>query len=193
MKDSWDDYAEGWDTNPDAIRYSQMAFDSLLGVADIEGAEVFDLGCGTGLLSEKIASQAKSIVALDTSPKMMAVLQAKNLPNVTPVFCSLPSLLNKNNSEYQSRFDLVVASSVCAFVPDYGEVLEQIKTILKPGGQLIQWDWYSPDASSHPGFTEDQISGAIIHAGFSSVSVSHGFAMSGPDGDATVLLAVARK
>ena len=37
----------------------------------------------------------------------------------------------------------------------------QIKTILKPDGQFVQWDWLSPEGSSHPGFTDKQISNAI--------------------------------
>lgn len=108
MDDSWDDYAEGWDSNPDANIYSGKAFDCLVEVTKIEGAEVFDLGCGTGLLTEKIAPQAKSVVALDTSPKMIEVLKDKHLPNVTSICLSLSDLLLNDRHQYQSRFELVM-------------------------------------------------------------------------------------
>lgn len=193
MDDTWDEYAEGWDSNPDAIKYSEKAFDCLVEVTNIEGAEVFNLGCGTGLLTERIAPRVKSVVAIDTSPKMIEVLTAKNLSNVHPICGSLSEILLKNHPQYQSRFDLVVASSVCAFVPDFSEVLREIKTILKPGGQFVQWDWLSPDESSHPGFTNRQLSDAIEKAGFLKAMVSKGFTMSGAKGDAAVLMATAQK
>ena len=44
-----------------------------------------------------------------------------------------------NSFRIKGKFDLVIASSVCAFVPDYGEVLQQIKTILKPGSRCLAW------------------------------------------------------
>ena len=93
MSDTWDDYAKDWDTNPDAIKYSEKAFDCLVKIANFDGAEVFDLGCGTGLLTEKMATKAKSIVALDTSTKMIDVLNSKKLPNVITVCNSLSELL----------------------------------------------------------------------------------------------------
>ena len=124
---------------------------------------------------------------------MIDVLKAKNLSNVIAICDSLSELLQKRKTQYQARFDLVVASFVCAFLPDYGEALRQIKEILKPGGQLVQWDWCSQEESSHPGFTDSEISDALETTGFQVDSVSIGFTMTGSEGEAAVLMAVARK
>ena len=193
MNNTWDEYAADWDANRDAIEYSEKAFHCLTEVASIEGAEVFDFGCGTGLLTEKLSPLAKTVVSLDTSQKMIEGLAGKNLPNVIPICETLSALLNLEIALYQSRFDLVVASSVCAFVPDYEEVLLQLKSLLKQDGLFVQWDWFSSAELSGPGFTEKQISDALEKAVFRSVTVSTGFSISAPEGDAPVLMAVARK
>ncbi len=85
MSDSWDEYAEGWDSNPDVIKYSQLAFDSLSSHYDLSGLKVLDFGCGTGLLTEKIASIAASVLAVDTSSKMIKVLMNKRLTIPSPL------------------------------------------------------------------------------------------------------------
>jgi len=190
MNDTWDEYANGWDKNPDARNYSEKAFQRLLEVAEIEGALVFDFGCGTGLLTEKIAPHATAIVALDNSEKMIEILKGKNLRNVEAIFGSLEDFLMPSETKKPTRFDLVVASSVCSFVSDYEGTLQKLHTILKPGGRLVQWDWFSPDGSSHPGFTKKQISTAMTQAGFQAVSVSDGFTMLGEKDEALVLMGV---
>ena len=190
MNDTWDEYANGWDKNPDARNYSEKAFQRLLEVAEIEGALVFDFGCGTGLLTEKIAPHATAIVALDNSEKMIEILKGKNLRNVEAIFGSLEEFLMPSETKEPTRFDLVVASSVCSFVSDYEGTLQKLHTILKPGGRLVQWDWFSPDGSSHPGFTKKQISTAMTQAGFQAVSVSDGFTMLGEKDEALVLMGV---
>ena len=78
-----------------------------------------DFGCGTGLLTERMSPHASSIVALDSSNKMIAILNNKNLPNVTTVAEELSAELINKNASLNNRFDLIVASSVFAFLPDY--------------------------------------------------------------------------
>ena len=193
MNDSWDDYADDWDQNPDARTYSEKAFEQLRAAVEIKGARVLDFGCGTGLLTEKIAPLATAITALDASQKMVAVLEAKRLPNVTAICGTLEDYQATFRGEGRPPFDLVVASSVCAFVDDYTATLRHILSLLKPGGRFVQWDWLSPEGSSHPGFTEAQISSAMKESGFSQFTVGTGFQMDGPEGGAAVLMAVAVK
>ncbi|MCH8334286.1 MAG: class I SAM-dependent methyltransferase [Proteobacteria bacterium] len=38
------------------------------------------------------------------------------------------------------KFDLVVASSVCSFLPDYNSTLRDLSSALKPGGLFVQWE-----------------------------------------------------
>jgi len=64
MSDSWDDYAEEWDGNEDAILYSKKAFETLIDQVSLEGLNVLDFGCGTGLLTEQISPLVNKIVRL---------------------------------------------------------------------------------------------------------------------------------
>lgn len=191
MSDDWDDYAADWDRNPAVIAYAEKAFRCLGDIADVEGAEVFDFGCGTGLLTEKLSPMATTVVALDTSQGMIDVLAAKNLPNVVPIRGTLSELLASEPARYRSRFDLAVASSVCAFVADYEEVLLQLRALLREGGTFVQWDWVASEESGGTGFTEAQVLAALEKAGFRSVTVAEAFSMPDPESDAAVLMAVA--
>ena len=46
-------------------------------VISVNEIRVLDFGCGTGLLTEKIAPLVNEIVAIDSSPKMIEVLRKK--------------------------------------------------------------------------------------------------------------------
>jgi len=192
MSDTWDEWAGTWDGNEVVVAYANKAFQGLDEVVDLEGIEVFDFGCGTGLLTQKISALAKTVVSLDTSPKMIEVLEAKGLPNVTAVCRPLSGFNLADHNTPPTGFDLVTASSVCAFVPDYEDTVARLKGMLKPGGVLVQWDWYAESESSGPGFTTEGLKTVLEAAGFRSVSVTTAFSMPSPAGEAAVLMAVAR-
>jgi SAM-dependent methyltransferase len=186
MTFDWDERAAGWDENPDMRTYAVHAYTSLTGSIDLAGLRILSFGCGTGLLSAKMARDAAHVVALDPSPKMIDVVKAKSLPNVSRVVGTLSAgILGQ-----VPCFDLVTAASVCAFVPDYPETLQQLRALLALGGRFVQWDWLTeaPDF----GFTEKDILSALTDAGFSDVTVTQPFTISrGDDGSMPVLMAVA--
>jgi len=192
MNDTWDEYAEDWDANGDVVAYSNKAFQKLTEIVSLEGLEVFDFGCGTGQLTEKLSPLVKNVVALDTSRKMIEILEAKNLANVTAICDQLANLNGLKAATGHSTFDLVTASSVCAFVTDYPDTAQRLKSILKPQGIFVQWDWYSESEASGPGFTKDRIQEVLEGVGFSIVTVSTAFTMASPEGEMTVLMAVGK-
>ena len=82
MSDDWDDHAAGWDGDPAARAYAEQAHRSLVDALaafsmTIDGLRVLDFGCGTGLLTERLASSCRAIDAVDTSVAMLAVLDDK--------------------------------------------------------------------------------------------------------------------
>ena len=79
-EDSWGEQAPTWDTNPAVVAYADAAFASL-GDRIRPGMRVLDFGCGTGLLTERIAPHVAEVMAVDASPAMIEVLTAKRLPN----------------------------------------------------------------------------------------------------------------
>ena len=165
MSNEWDKHADGWNSNSDVIEYSDKAFQSLCETLDIRNLRVLDFGCGTGLLTEKIASLVKEVVALDTSEKMLSVLNNKKLSNVTTISKELSEDLLKENSLFAQKFDLVVASSVCAFLPDFEKTLVLIQSLLKTDGVFIQWDWLSTDEDGDFGLSHESVEQAYDKAG----------------------------
>ncbi|MEH6343562.1 MAG: class I SAM-dependent methyltransferase [Bermanella sp.] len=193
MSDSWDEYAQDWDSNPDAIAYSQLAFNSLSTHFNPAGLNVLDFGCGTGLLSEKIAGVANSVVAVDSSAKMIDILKAKKLANVTALACEISAESINGNSILKSGFDLIVASSVCAFIPNFEKTLADLKALLNPGGVFIQWDWKRNDDEPDFGFNDKSITKAYSKAGLSLVLVTTEFSLTSEKGTREVIMGIAKK
>ena len=141
----WDEFAAEWDGNTATSAYADHAFAELAQVVDLAGLRVFDFGCGTGLLAERLSPHVSKVVALDGSSKMIEQLKLKALPNVFPIAGFLTASLMRRNTLLQTKFDLVTASSVCAFLPDYGAILQTLRSLLRSGGTYVQWDWLASE------------------------------------------------
>lgn len=187
----WDKYADEWDSNVSTSEYADNAHRELAQIVKLDGQRVFDFGCGTGLLAERLSPDVYEIVALDGSLKMIEQLKLKTLPNVFPIAGFLTSSLIKNNTLLHTKFDLLTASSVCAFLPDYEETLSLLRSLMKPDGIYVQWDWLSSDEGSEGGFTERRVRQALGSVGFKNISISQPFVMENSPDNLTVLMAVA--
>ena len=192
MGDSWDDYAEECDTISEAISYTAMVFESLLNEVDIEGSNIFDFGCGTGLLTERMSPLADRIVALDSSAKMIDVLEFKNLPNVVSISEPLTSQLIGSNPEFVNKFNVIVASSVFSFLPEHVSILKLLKSLLVPDGLLLQWGWLSPEPDSEFGLSETNARESLKEAGFNQVSITNPFSLTSSKGTMPVVMGLAK-
>lgn len=117
MAVDWDAVAETWEHNEAVQTFADQVFASLSELTQVSNKTILDFGCGTGILSQQLAPMAKSIVALDSSEAMIEVLEEKNLSNVEPVVDMLTRGLVAQHPAFRGQFDLVVASSVCGFIP----------------------------------------------------------------------------
>ncbi len=193
-KNCWDEFAAEWDTRADTWLYVERAFASWERkiaplVSDLADSRVLDFGCGTGLLTEKLASICGHIVAVDTAAGMIDVLQNKivdkHVDNISPLVTSVDSEAIRENSEFSEKFDLIVASSVCGFLPDYDLTLRDLSSALKPGGLFVQWDWSSE-------MPIERIRGAYKALGLIDLGVEEVFAMTMDEGSMPVVMGVAR-
>lgn len=192
MNESWDDYAEGWDSDEDVISYSDKAFVTLCEVVNPEGLLILDFGCGTGLLTERMAITADRVVAVDPSEKMISVLQHKQLSNVETLIAVLSEETVKAHDLFRSKYDLIVASSVCSFLPDYEGTLRLLKTLLKPNGIFVQWDWLKSGEDDDSGFNEERIESAYQRVGLEKLSITEAFSIESEEGPMKVIMGAAR-
>ncbi|WP_339744661.1 class I SAM-dependent methyltransferase [uncultured Maricaulis sp.] len=194
MTDSWNEYAEGWDDNPAVKHYANQAFVSLDARFDMSGASwkskrVLDFGCGTGLLAEKIAPHVHELIAVDTSQKMIAVLNGKNLGNVTAVHGDILDKDFRIDGDWFSNFDLIYASSVCSFLPDYEHAVPALARLLRRGGHFVQWDWQASGGDGF-GLSENQISAALNQAKLHDIRVGPAFTIDAEGESMPVLIGV---
>jgi predicted TPR repeat methyltransferase len=121
---------------------------------------------------------------------MIAVLASKNLPNVEAICGVVDEKSLNSTAALKGKFDLIVASSVCGFLPNYEETLTLLVSMLSPSGLFVQWDWLSTDEDGDFGFSEQQVQTAFEQAGLKPVALNQPFEMSGEQGDMLVLMGV---
>lgn len=190
MTESWDDYADGWDSNKDVRSYAEKAFKSLCSIVDLNGLRVLDFGCGTGLLTAKMEPFADRIVALDNSEKMISILKNKKINNVETLAISLTKKSIKSNTALHTKFDLITASSVCAFLSDYEDTVGLLKMLLKPQGLFVQWDWLKTENDPDFGLSKADIEKAFIKSGLQIKSITEPFSLESEQGSMSVLMGV---
>jgi 2-polyprenyl-3-methyl-5-hydroxy-6-metoxy-1,4-benzoquinol methylase len=172
---SWDEHAATWDQNEAARAYARAAFDTLAAAAErhglpLAGARICDFGCGTGLLSERLMGRCYGIDAIDSSPAMLAVLRAKIAQHDWSRIRLYPEV------PLGEPYDLVVCSSVCAFLDDYAGSVSRLAARLRPGGLFVQWDWEAGPENAMPvGLSRETVRGALTAAGLEAISVETAF------------------
>jgi len=192
LSNEWDKYAENWNIDPTVEAYAKNAFFELIKNVNLDGLSVLDFGCGTGTLTEIISPKVESIVAIDPSSEMIKHLDKKVLKNVFSVSDYLSIDLVQKYPELQSKFDLIVASSVCSFLPDYEATLSLLKSLLKHDGIFVQWDWLSEEGSSNMGLSEKRVNQAFVANGFVNTIITRPFIMNSSKGDMPVLMAIGK-
>ena len=169
----WGESADGWDGDEATRAYAAGAFSSLVKLIEprtLDGMRVLDFGCGTGLLTEQLVTAGAShIDAIDTSPAMLTVLDTKVNSQGWNTVATSQMMPTGSGS-----FDLVVCSSVLAFVDDYPGTVSGLVAMLKPGGTFVQWDWERVDDDPH-GLSRSEISETLRGAGLDNISVDIGF------------------
>ncbi|WP_026244445.1 class I SAM-dependent DNA methyltransferase [Dasania marina] len=194
MNNEWDEYAEGWDADDAVQEYANKAFKELANIIELnDSLSIFDFGCGTGSLTEILSPRVKDIIALDGSSEMIKHLANKNLNNVSTIPGFLTQELIDSHPHLTKKFDLIVASSVCGFLPDYNLTLGLLKSLLKTDGIFVQWDWLSDDDNSGMGLSEANALRVLKENGFVEVETKKPFSMKSSKGTLEVLMAIGKQ
>ena len=201
MTNVWDERAATWEDQPESHTYAKQALATLEPVVETHlGAwkdlRVLDFGAGTGLLTERLAPLCREVVALDPSPRMIEVLDNKVAHEKWENVATIAGYFEHESGarpELREPFDLIVASSVCSFLPDFPAELSRLGAVLRPGGLFVQWDWLADTAGDWAsGLSRDDIEAAYKHASLEVISAGPGFVFSFDGKELDVLQAVGR-
>jgi len=135
--------------------FSKIATE-LVGGIDLQGKEVLDVGCGTGILSLQALSRgAGTVLCTDLSRFMLeqcrqkAAKQGVGKDRIDFRTADAESLPFEDN-----RFDAVISGMMFGLVPNQPKVLSEMIRVLKPGGMVA--------ISSHgPGYYHEAIDATI--------------------------------
>lgn len=141
---------------------------------------MLEIGCGTGLLSFRIAPHVRSLLAIDAAPGMIDALEKKlrkakdddkaggagtAFDNIQPLCIMLedpednrlpprsPDEPTKGASAPRKKFDLILSHLVLHHIPDLRQVLQTMYGCLKSGGfvALTDYEDFGPEARKfHP-------------------------------------------
>ena len=116
-------------------RYAEAAhFVPTLGAPVLEllapepGEHILDLGCGDGVLTEKIAAAGATVVAVDAAPDMVAAAQARGLD---------ARVVAGQHLAFDGEFDAVFSNAALHWMRPPEAVLAGVYRALKPGGRFV--------------------------------------------------------
>jgi trans-aconitate methyltransferase len=92
------------------------------------GERILDLGCGDGLLTEKLAAAGSQVVAVDAAPDMVAAAKARGLDARVVAGQSLA---------FDREFDAVFSNAALHWMQPPEAVLAGVARALKPGGRFV--------------------------------------------------------
>jgi trans-aconitate methyltransferase len=118
-----------------ARRYAETAhFVPNLGAQVLEllapraGERILDLGCGDGVLTEKIVAEGAEVVGVDASPDMVASARARGID---------ARVMPGQNLTFDREFDAVFSNAALHWMRPPEAVLAGVRRALKEGGRLI--------------------------------------------------------
>ena len=173
MTSSFDARAATWDDDP---RRLQLA-------ADVSAAlerhvplrpdwTALDYGAGTGLLTFALAPRVRSILAVDASEGMLAVLAQKAKSTGLRSVETLRADFTQDPLP-PGPFDLVASAMTLHHVADVDRLLRQFFVLLAPGGHLALADLDAEDGSFHG------CADGVFHCGFDRVAFAKQLAAAG--------------
>ena len=92
------------------------------------GEDILDLGCGDGVLTEKLVSSGAHVTGIDASAEMIDAARAKGL-NVRQ--------LRAEHLDFSDEFDAVFSNAALHWMLDADAVVEGVGRALKPGGRFV--------------------------------------------------------
>jgi ubiquinone/menaquinone biosynthesis C-methylase UbiE len=101
----------------------------------ITDKDVLEIGCGTGLILDRVAKRAKRAVGIDISKGMLHQAVARGLDVAQGDVTALPFA--------DESFDVVYSFKVLAHIKDIDQALREMARVTRRGGHLLL-EFYNP-------------------------------------------------
>jgi ubiquinone/menaquinone biosynthesis C-methylase UbiE len=126
----YDDFA-AWYERERHLPYHRMVDDLEVELVQryAAGKSVLEVGCGTGLLLERVAQFAAVAQGIDLSSGMLARARARGLQVAQASATALPFP--------DASFDVAYSFKVLAHIPDIAAVLREMARVVRPGGVVL--------------------------------------------------------
>lgn len=123
-----DDYAK----HKDYWNHNSAYHPWLVDIASRRRGDVLDVGCGEGLLAQRLAAVSRSVVGIDADPTSVG-RAARRLQAIANA--SVELLRFEDLGQARRSFDLVTFVASLHHLP-LRDTLQQVRHMLRPGGQL---------------------------------------------------------
>lgn len=137
MDNQWDKYAklynQGIGKEGDQLHtklIDPIIFDF---IGRYQSKTILDVGCGNGYLLKKLASQAKKVVGIDSSRKLLQYARGLISQNCQLILADL----NKKFPLKPNSFDIVIANMVVQYLPTLNRFVVETARVLKKKGILV--------------------------------------------------------
>jgi len=110
------------------------------------GARALDLATGTGDIAFALAARGAAVVGLDITPRMIEIAR-KKIVGQYPACPAAPAFLVGDMLDLpfsSASFDIVTTGYGLRNVPDLTLAIDEIRRVLRPGGQFVSLDFNRP-------------------------------------------------
>lgn len=194
QKRNFDIDAATWDEEPRRVQLAKDLFRAICESAPLTpSTEALDFGCGTGLVTLQLATQAGRVTGVDSSRGMLEVLEQKlqscSVDNVATRFVDLDA-----GDVLDGAFDLVVSTMTLHHIRDVDALLKQSARVVKPGGRIALADLDSENGEFHTnnegvfhlGFDRGALMNSLARVGFTGLTARTAAEVAKPGADGSV-------
>lgn len=94
----------------------------------VEGLRVLDLGCGDGVLTERLAGAGADVVGVDASPDMVVAAKDRGVD---------ARVMDGAALDLDGGFDVVFSNAALHWMTDPDAVIAGVRRALRPGGRFV--------------------------------------------------------
>ena len=111
-----------------------------IGINCLDGLSCLDIGCGGGILSEKLKRLGANVTGIDASKTSIEIAKEhakKSRLDINYKCITTSKILEKKGKKGLNKFDLVIASEVIEHVYNRKIFLSDISNLCRPGGLVV--------------------------------------------------------